>query len=364
MKKGLYVHIPFCIKKCKYCDFVSFTNSDYEEYIDSLCNELDLWKGEIVDTVFIGGGTPTILPNKLIDKLFSHINKTFKIENNAEWTVEANPKTVDEEKLEIMRSLGVNRISLGVQSFNDRELKRIGRIHNSYEAIETADLISKYFKNYNIDLISALPEQTKESFMNTLNTAISLNPTHISCYSLILEEGTPLYKEHLLSPLNLPDEDTEREMYNSMIDFLDKGGYKQYEISNFAKSGFECRHNIKYWHCDDYIGTGVAAHSLIDGVRRENTTNLVNYINGNYCAKKSTLTQSDKIAEYIIMSFRLRCGIDEKDFENRFGKVFYEEYNNIIDRYIALGFIEKTECGFRLSMDGISVSNSILCEFV
>ncbi len=364
MKKGLYVHIPFCRKKCKYCDFVSFTNCDYEEYIDSLCNELDLWKGEIVDTVFIGGGTPTVLPNKLIDKLFSHINKTFKIENNAEWTVEANPKTVDEEKLEIMRSLGVNRLSVGVQSFNDSELKRIGRIHTSYEAIETVNLISKYFENFNIDLISALPEQNVESFMNTLNTAINLNPTHISCYSLILEEGTPLYNEHLLSPLNLPDEDTEREMYNSMIDFLDKSGYNQYEISNFAKSGFECRHNIKYWQCDDYIGAGISAHSLVSGTRNENTKELADYLNGNYSTQKIELTFSDRIAEYIIMSLRLREGLDEKKFFDRFSKDFYVEYKTVIERYMSMGLMEKTSTGYRLSREGISVSNPILCEFV
>lgn len=364
MNKGLYVHIPFCLQKCKYCDFVSFTGCDYDEYIDSLCRELDMWKGEQVDTVFVGGGTPTVLPTKLIDKLFSHINKTFKTIPGAEWTVEANPKTVDSEKLSLMRSLGVNRISLGVQSFNDHELRRIGRVHNAKDAAETLNLIAMYFDNYNLDLISALPDQTYESFINTLKTAIGFNPTHISCYSLILEKGTPLYDEHIVSPLNLPDEDTERNMYSTMIDVLESNGYNHYEISNFAKEGYECKHNIKYWQCNDYIGAGVAAHSLIDGTRNENTNSLSEYVSGNYSKEKINLTSSDEISEYIIMSFRLRKGLNEKVFYERFSKDFYSEYKAIIDRFIAMGLIEKTSTGFKLTLEGISVSNSVLCEFV
>ena len=364
MKKGLYVHIPFCVQKCKYCDFISFTSCDYSEYIDSLCNELDLWKGENVDTVFIGGGTPTVLPTKLIDKLFAHINLTFKPEQNTEWTVEANPKTVDKEKLELMSSLGVNRISLGVQSFNDNELKRIGRIHTSKEAQETILLIKEHFDNFNIDIISALPDQTYESFINTLRTAVGFNPAHISCYSLILEEGTPLHAEHQKSPLSLPDEDTERDMYSSMIDFLENNGYHQYEISNFSKPGYECRHNLKYWHCEDYIGVGVAAHSLYNGVRNENTSELAEYLKGNYSNEKTVLTPSDKMSEYIIMSFRLREGLDEKEFYKRFSIDFSKEYKKALERFISMGLIEKTPTGYRLTRDGINVSNSILCEFV
>ncbi|MEE0943917.1 MAG: radical SAM family heme chaperone HemW [Clostridia bacterium] len=364
MNKGLYVHIPFCVQKCKYCDFVSYTGCDYSQYIDSLCNELDLWKGENIDTVFIGGGTPTILPPKLIDKLFTHINRTFKLDQNTEWTVEANPKTVDTEKLMLMKSLGVNRISLGVQSFNDYELKKIGRIHTSKEAQETILLIKEYFSNFNLDIISALPDQSYESFIRTIKTAISFDPTHISCYSLILEEGTPLHAEHKKSPLNLPDEDTERDMYNSMIDILTDGGYHQYEISNFSKKGYECKHNLKYWCCRDYIGAGIAAHSLVNGVRNENTNQLEKYIVGSYSAGTTALTNSDKISEYIIMSFRLREGIDEIEFNKRFSKDFSAEYKPALERFISMGLIEKTSSGYRLSREGINVSNSILCEFV
>lgn len=364
MNKGLYVHIPFCIRKCKYCDFISFTSCEYEAYVDALCKELDMYKGEKIDTVFIGGGTPTILPLNLIEKLFVHINNTFSLSNDTEWTVEANPKTVDSEKLNMMRSLGVNRISLGVQSFNDAELTRIGRVHTAKEAKETISLIARYFDNFNIDIISALPEQSQESFLRTLDIATSFDPTHISCYSLILEEGTPLFDEHRIKPLNIPDEETEREMYQDAVMLLDSKGYKQYEISNFAKDGYECRHNLKYWNTSDYIGVGIAAHGLLKGVRYENTSDLKSYINGDFCCEKTVLTEEDKIAEYIIMTLRLRSGLNTNEFRNRFNKDFYSEYKMQIERFISLGLLEKTVSGFRLTDEGISLSNTVLCEFV
>ena len=362
--KGLYIHIPFCVKKCKYCDFISFTAGDKEAYITALCRELDAYKGEEIDTVFIGGGTPTSLPNELIKRLFLHIRNTFTIKTDAEWSVEANPKTVDGEKLMLLRDLGANRISVGVQSFSDNELQKIGRVHTAKEAAETIELVKRYFDNVNIDLISALPEQSLSSFITTVDTAISLNPDHISCYSLILEEGTPLYNEHISSPLNIPDEETEREMYFKASEMLAKAGYNRYEISNFAKFGRECRHNLKYWHCDDYIGAGIAAHSLINGVRRENTTDMTEYMNGNYLKESVTLDISDKISEYIIMAFLLTEGISETKFQRKFGLNFKKEYNSQLARFEKLGLIEKTTIGYRLTDNGISVSNSVLCEFV
>ncbi len=362
--KGLYVHIPFCIKKCKYCDFVSFTCGDKSAYIEELCKELSKYNGEKIDTVFIGGGTPTILSEALLEKLILCIKTTFKLDKNTEWSIEANPKTVDERKLKLLAKHGINRISIGVQSFNDNELAAIGRAHNAKEAIETVELAKKYFDNINIDLIFALPNQTFESFLNTLNTAISLNTSHISCYSLILEEGTPLYNEHLNSPLILPDEDTERNMYEEAFSLLNKSGYNRYEISNFAKENRECRHNLKYWQCDDYIGAGLAAHSLLDGARYENTADMSEYLKGNYIKEKTVLDDKDRIAEYIIMSFRLQKGILNKDFSKKFEKDFETNYKKQLDRFIKLGLIERTDTGFRLTNEGISLSNSVLCEFI
>ncbi len=362
--KGLYVHIPFCIRKCKYCDFVSFTTGDKAEYIDKLCNELSQYKGDKIDTIFIGGGTPTSLSNRLLEKLVLHIKNTFNIADNYEWSIEANPNTVDKEKLILLSKLGVNRISIGVQSFNNNELKRIGRLHDGQDAIKTINLAKEYFDNVNIDLISALPDQTMDSFLKTIDTAILLKPTHISCYSLILEEGTALYNEHLKSPLNISDEDTEREMYETAVSLLEKAGYNRYEISNFSKKNSECKHNLKYWQCDEYIGAGLAAHSLIDGIRYENTADMKEYIKGNYLKEKNVLSLEDKISEYIIMSFRLTRGVLNKAFYEKFGIDFDKTYEKQLNRFIKLGLIEKTIAGFRLTNEGISLSNSVLCEFV
>ncbi len=363
MSKGLYIHIPFCMKKCKYCDFVSFECGDKDAYIDALINELKQYKGTEIDTVFIGGGTPTTLDLWQIEKLFTHINSTFIITKDAEWTVEANPSTFDTEKLKLMKSLGANRLSVGVQSFSDNELRALGRIHTAEKAKEAIELAKAHFENINIDIISAVPNQTRESFISTLETALSLEPTHISCYSLILEEGTPLFNEYELGKLILPDEDTEREIYDTACERLEKAGYMQYEISNFAKAGYECRHNLKYWHLNDYIGAGVAAHSLLDGTRRENTCNLKRYISGEYVDIEEKLTAKDIRFEFIIMTLRLTDGLSGKEYYERFGSDFYTDYKEQIDKFINLGLMMRTERGFALTKRGISLSNSVLCEF-
>ncbi len=363
MPKGLYIHIPFCMKKCKYCDFVSFECGDKDAYIDALINELEGYRGTEVDTIFIGGGTPTTLNLKQTERIFSHISNTFNISKDAEWTVEANPSTFDSEKLKLMRALGANRLSVGVQSFSNAELKALGRIHTAEKAKDALVIAGEYFNNINIDIISAVPNQTKKSFINTLDTAISLKPTHISCYSLILEEGTPLFKEYELGKLILPDEDEEREIYETACETLEKSGFMQYEISNFAKAGYECRHNLKYWHLENYIGAGLAAHSLIDGTRRENTCDLKGYISGEYLDIEEKLSAKDIKFEFIIMTLRLKVGLCEKEYKERFGTYFYSDYKEQIDRFINLGLMMRTEDGFSLTKRGISLSNSVLCEF-
>lgn len=362
---GLYIHIPFCVKKCAYCDFVSFTEGDKEAYIDALICEIEQWRGTWVDSIFIGGGTPTILTAAQLGRLCDSVNEIFNISTGCEWTVEANPKTLDGAKLQILRRGGINRISIGVQSFNDAELRKIGRIHTADEAEQTIRACRKAgFDNINIDLMSALPGQTRKSFEKTLDRAISQNVEHISCYSLILEEGTPLYCEHMNTPLNLPDEDAEREMYAIAQQKLSAAGFVQYEISNFAKNNRECRHNLKYWHCDEYIGAGLAAHSYLNGERYYNTSDMAKYLSGDRIEGREKSDQSDKRGEFIIMALRLREGINTEEFNRRFGGDFDREYKTVTDKFIRLGLMEKTDRGFRLTNEGISLSNSVMCEFL
>lgn len=363
MAEGLYIHIPFCVKKCKYCDFISFEDGDKEGYIQALLNELELYRGAKIDSVFIGGGTPSVLDTAQIERIFAKINAVFNLSADTEWSVEVNPSTFDREKLALMRDMGANRLSIGVQSFDDDELGSLGRIHSSKKAVEAICLAKEYFSNINIDLISAVPNQTLESFTKTLQKAISLAPQHISCYSLILEEGTPLFDEYEAGKLVLPSEDCERDIYDMACCMLEACGYTQYEISNFAQKGFECRHNKKYWKLQNYIGAGLAAHSLRDGLRRENTTDLKSYVEGRYLLEEEHVTEADLRFEFIIMTLRLIEGIDESEYSARFGSSFYGDYKKQLDKFIKLGLMQRTEVGFALTKRGISLSNSVLCEF-
>ena len=366
--KGLYIHIPFCVKKCKYCDFVSFTNKDdfFDAYIDKLIDEANEYSGEKIDTVFIGGGTPSVLSAKQLKKLITSITSIFKLTDSCEFTIEINPKTLDEDKLKVLKDCGVKRLSVGIQSFCDEELKAIGRIHDAKTAYNTVKLIKNYgFDNFNIDIMLGLPNQTKNSLEHTLKTAVSLNPTHISCYSLILEENTPLFLEYEKGIYPYISDEDDRELYSFTKTFLKNNSYEQYEISNFSKKGHESKHNLKYWNCDEYIGLGVAAHSYIDGTRFYNTSCFTEYLNGkSHCEEKTILSTEDKISEYIIMRLRLLDGIFEEEFYKRFNKDFYLLYKNQIDNFIKSGFIKYENKAYKLTDKGIDVSNSIMCEFV
>lgn len=365
---GLYIHIPFCLKKCKYCDFTSFCNKEqyFDLYIDELIKEAYEYKGLKTDTIFIGGGTPTALSSPQLEKFLSSIHSLFTVEKNCEISIEANPKTLDAEKLNIIKKYGVNRLSIGVQSFNNKELSAIGRIHNSETAISTVSAIKKAgFENFNLDLMSDLPLQTESSFLNSLNTAISLQPTHISCYSLILEENTPLFSEYQNGIYKPSDDEFDRNLYHLAVSTLKKYGYERYEISNFSKPGYECRHNIKYWSCDEYIGLGVSAHSYFKGKRYYNTSSLSAYLNGKYHEPDvAVLSLEDKISDYIIMKLRMDEGISEKHFYELFGRDFHTTYNKQIDKFLKNNLMERRDGIIRLTDSGIDISNSILCEFV
>jgi len=366
--KGLYIHIPFCIKKCKYCDFNSFIacGKEKESYLDALFAEMDEYKGEHFDTVFIGGGTPTSLSEEMLQMLLKKINHTFVIEKDAEFSIEANPKTVTREKLEIMLQNGVNRLSIGVQSFVDEELLAIGRAHTKDDAIETIMMARQAgFDNISIDLMTAIPKQTKYSLLETLKTALLQNPNHISCYSLILEEGTPLFDEVNLGKTTLLNEDDERELYDTAVDFLQNNGYMQYEISNFAKGGKLSRHNLKYWSCDEYIGVGLSAHSFADGVRFSNTDDFSQYISGKYHnEEKTVLTKNDMMSEFVFLGLRKIEGISKKEFQSRFNNNIYDIFKKPIKKFVKSGFLVEEGDKIYLSKDAISISNAIMCEFV
>ena len=366
--KGLYIHIPFCEKKCKYCDFNSFCASiaDKNQYITALIDEMEKYKGTKCDTVFMGGGTPTALDTQNLFRVLEAINRNFVISDKTEFTAEVNPKTVDENKLKMMLENGVNRLSVGVQSLNDAELSAIGRIHSASDAEETIHMARKCgFENISIDLMSALPNQTMESFSKTLEKAVKLNTEHISCYSLILEEGTPLYKEYKNGKLILPDEDTEREMYEYACDFLKKNGYFQYEISNFAKPGKCSRHNLKYWNCDEYIGIGLSAHSYLDGVRFSNTGDFKQYISGDYFSEeREVLSEKDKMSEYMFMGLRKTEGVSKTEFSKRFSAEMEEIFSKPVLKYKKWGMIIDENDFLQLSKKAISVSNQIMCDFI
>ncbi len=365
--KGLYIHIPFCIQKCKYCDFNSFAACEREKavYLDALICEMEKYSGEEVDTIFVGGGTPTSLSAEQLELLLKNINEIFLVSSDCEITIEANPKTLDKEKLETLKKNGVNRISIGVQSFNDNELEKLGRVHTGAEAEETIKLCKKHFKNVSIDLMCAIPDQTKESFLTNLEKAFSLKPQHISCYSLILEDGTPLFDEYEKGTLVLPDEDAEREIYEIACRQMENCEYLQYEISNFAKSGYESRHNTKYWRCEEYIGVGLSAHSYLNGVRFSNTDDFSSYIKGDFLSgEREVLSKEEKMSEYMFLGLRMTEGVSKSGFKQKFGEDIENIFQKPLSKFKKLGMIEEKDDTIRLYKEAISVSNQVMCEFI
>ena len=368
---GLYVHIPFCKQKCSYCDFVSFGGAlsrFEEEYTEALVKEILEYKTEEkikVDTVFFGGGTPSIISGKSFEKITNSLRESFDILPLTEFTLEANPKTVTKEKLSVYTDLGVNRISLGLQSIHENELKILGRIHNFDEFLESYDLCkSAGVTNLNVDLMYGLPSQTVESFSETLDKVASLSPSHISAYGLILEKGTRLYENR--ESLVFPSEDEECEMYYTAAKKLKSLGYSHYEISNYAKDGRECRHNLKYWRDEEYIGLGLAAHSYFGKKRYANPGVFDEY----FANGRKEYVQTEEIDreanayEYAMMRLRLSEGFSLSDYEKRFGVSFLSEREELIDRLVKGGYATLLNGRFSLTEEGFYVSNSILSELL
>ena len=372
---GIYIHIPFCVSKCIYCDFLSMpVNDDVKvDYVRALCGEIENFgvthKDEYeVTSIFYGGGTPSILKPFLMEQIVECIKANFYLKSDCEITVECNPGTVDLFKLTTYRELGVNRLSFGLQSVNDEELKALGRIHTYKEFLKSYEIALKAgFDNINVDLMSALPGQTVDSWKKTIRMITMLKTAHISAYSLILEEGTPLFDMVESGVVtNLPDEDTEREIYEVTAEVLEKAGYHRYEISNYARDGRECKHNKIYWQGGDYIGFGLGAASYIGRKRFSNIRKLSEYIDNPLSDKEdmTILSEEDMMAEFMYLGLRMMEGVKPSDFKNRFGRHLMNVYGEVIDKYIKIGLMEAGDNYVRLTPRGIDVSNVIFGEFL
>lgn len=399
---SVYIHIPFCIKKCKYCDFLSFpvgkTCMDgygmfRRKYVESLCEEIEsyahLAETHNINTIYIGGGTPSVLDPDEITVIMDTVRRIFDIDEGAEISIEVNPGTLTSAKAKEYIANGINRMSIGLQSAQSDELKALGRIHNYDQFIAAFDMAREAgFRNINIDLMSDIPGQSMRSYLDTLEKVLRCRPEHISSYSLIVEEGTPLAADRTLLG-QIPDEDVDRQMYEATNKLLDTGGYHRYEISNYARSGYECRHNIVYWTLGEYIGVGIGAASFLYGRRYTNTANIEDYVDAME-RHKELVTFGDPIEnagkardilehmriveeeldsdrlmeEYMFLGLRMISGVSAGKFNDYFGRSIYDVYGTVIDKYTASGHLEDDHGLIRLTPKGIDVSNTILADFL
>lgn len=371
---GLYVHIPFCVQKCRYCDFLSAPCDDAgkEAYVDALIKEIKESAADFrdysADTIFIGGGTPSILLPEQIVRIMDAIKDNYNLAPYTECTIECNPGTMTEKKAEAFLLAGVNRISIGLQSANDNELRTLGRIHTTEKFLDSFLLArSCGFQNINVDLMNALPYQTLDSFCATLHSVAGLAPEHISVYSLIVEENTPLYDwVYSGNEDALPTEEVEREMYYSAKKILGGYGYERYEISNYARKGYECRHNLGYWERKEYAGFGLGAASLVGNVRYNNQSDMKSYIKccGREKNNKEILSKKDEMAEFMFLGLRKTAGISKEKFYNTFGVEYNKVYGTITQKLESKGLIIQENDIVRLTDLGIDVSNVVMAEFL
>lgn len=391
-KLSLYIHIPFCVQKCRYCDFYSAAASAQEksQYTELMCREIRSWgrmlrKKYSVYTIFIGGGTPTCLSAEQIQKIGAAIRESFDCDALTEFTTEANPGTVTPEHLTVWQQMGINRVSLGLQSAQNRELQMLGRIHSYEEFLDTYQMIrqSGTFR-INIDVMAAIPEQTLESYQDTLEKIVSLKPEHISSYSLIVEPGTVFGDWEENGTLKRVDEDTDRQMYEWTGKYLQKMGYHRYEISNYCRSGMECKHNCVYWTGGEYLGLGVNASSYLNGYRFRVPMSIKSYRsyveqiyrfaqNGSVGLQKAIqgmdeLEITDRKAqmeEFMFLGLRMMAGVSEKEFFRKFGVSMMDVYGDVIKKYQTMDLISRKDNGrVALTDKGIDVSNSILSDFL
>ncbi|MDM0614144.1 radical SAM family heme chaperone HemW [Clostridium perfringens] len=374
-KISLYIHIPFCAQKCLYCDFPSFARKDYlrKAYIEALNKEIislrEKHNNLEINTIFIGGGTPSVLEADELECLLKEVAK-LNMAKYIEYSMECNPGNLTEEKLEVMKKYGVNRISMGLQAKQDNLLKGLGRIHN-YKTFKENFLLAKKvgFNNINVDLMFGLPNQRLNEWEETLREIISLEPAHISAYSLIIEEGTAFYNLYENDKLKLPTEEEERKMYHLAKKILEENGFNQYEISNYAKERKECRHNLAYWNMDNWIGVGSAAASYINGKRIKNISSVEEYINsinekGEAVEEIINNSKNDNMEEFMFMGLRKINGIDENEFKKRFSMNINDVYGEILNKYIDEGLLIRESGRIFLSEKGIEISNVIMADFL
>ena len=389
---SLYIHIPFCLRKCLYCDFLSGRQTEKvrDRYVQALLCEIrcqrDCPRGTQADTVFFGGGTPSVLSAEQIRCILDALRESFRIPADAEISLEMNPGTADAAKLRALRETGINRLSIGVQSMHDEELRLLGRIHTREQAEDAYRLArSAGFDNINLDLMSALPGQSFEKWAETLAEAVRWDPEHISAYSLIIEPGTPfaaMQEKGTLPPL--PDEETDRRMYHFTREYLGLHGYRRYEISNYAKPGRECLHNSGYWTGHSYLGFGTGAASCIGATRFSNCDDLQTYLDrmraireeeaqgaalsadcpGGIRTGVQQLTEEEQIEEFMFLGLRMTAGVRTEDFSERFGRKMEELYGDILAGHIGKGVLERTPQGYRLTERGLDVSNYVLADYL
>ena len=360
--KSLYIHIPFCSEICSYCDFVKVYKNDsiIDRYLDRLKDEINSIPVRVLKTIYIGGGTPSCLSEKQLEKLLEMV-AVFEVEKDGEFTIEANTESLSEEKIKLLSKCGVNRVSLGIQTFDEKLLKLLNRRHTKNDVFTVVENLNKYgIENYSFDFIYSLPFQTKEDLEKDLNIAFSLNPKHLSFYSLLVEEHTMLY----IKGYREAEDSTQREMYDFIYSRLKENGYYRYEISNFSKPGYQSRHNKVYWKDEKYYAAGVSASGYIDNYRYTNTKSLDKYINGDNNKDIEYIDKEDNIVEYIMLGFRLDEGLSLSDFKSKFDVDFMCEYKDVISRLIDAKLIEIKDDRVLATYDGSLVLHRIIEEFM
>lgn len=373
---GLYIHIPFCRQKCYYCDFPSYPNMEeyWDAYMESLVSELVLKAEEYnnpdVATIFIGGGTPSLLPSEYISRILETVYKHYKVTTDCETTLESNPGTLTDEKLRDYKESGINRLSIGLQACQDEILKKLGRIHTFKDFTFTLKLAQKHgFVNINADIIFGIPDQTLAQWKDTVSKVLAFDIAHISCYSMSIEEDTVFGRLRSAGELEEIDDELDRDMYHYAVDTFCKAGFHQYEISNFSKPGFMCRHNMNYWERGEYIGTGAGAHSFMQNRRYANTAGVPEYIEGikgkkPVLSEDNILSRSDEIKESIILGLRMNKGIDLARLSAEFGKDLENEYGKVINKLLTQNLIEREGTVLRLTSNGMDFANRVFIEFI
>ncbi len=373
---GIYIHYPFCVRKCAYCDFLSAPGDDpaRKAYLSALIREIKeaepVLRDVAVRSVFVGGGTPSLMePEDFIRLSEALHDAALDWEPGAEWTIEANPGTVTPEKACCWKAQGVNRVSMGMQAAQDGLLQRIGRIHTMEDVRKSFRILRDAgFDNLSLDLMMGLPGQSREDWQETLREALALGPEHLSCYSLIVEEGTPLMGWIESGRMTLPDEDTERSMYDDTLKILAEAGFTQYEISNFARPGWESRHNLSYWDLSEYLGLGLGASSYINGKRIKNTADLLSYTEAEHPEElaevEETLTREDMMSEWMFLGLRKTAGVSDTDFAAGFGRSFTEVYPDQIRQLVSCGLLEQEGGRLRLTRRGLDLANIVFEAFV